>query len=104
MQMEKWRMRHLEPTQFVVRLDKKNFHFHIQVNAIKWDPQGRFLASCSDDMTLKVWCMDKDTCVHDLQAHNKEIYTIKWSCTGPGTPNPNANLVLASASFDSTGE
>ena len=48
--------------------------------------------------------MDKDTCVHDLQAHNKEIYTIKWSCTGPGTPNPNANLVLASASFDSTGE
>ena len=36
------------------------------------------------------------------QAHSKEIYTIKWSCTGPGTPNPNANLILASASFDST--
>ena len=53
-----------------------------QVNAIKWDPQGKFLASCSDDMTLKVWCMDKDTCVHDLQAHSKEIYTIKWSSTG----------------------
>jgi len=81
----------------------KSFQGHTnEVNAIKWDPQGRFLASCSDDMTLKVWCMDKDTCVHDLQAHNKEIYTIKWSCTGPGTPNPNANLVLASASFDST--
>jgi WD40 repeat protein len=46
--------------------------------------------------------MDKETCVHDLQAHNKEIYTIKWSSTGPGTNNPNANLVLASASFDST--
>ncbi len=26
--------------------------------------------------------MDKDTCVHDLQAHQKEIYTIKWSPTG----------------------
>jgi len=24
------------------------------VNAIKWDPQGNLLASCSDDMTLKV--------------------------------------------------
>jgi len=81
----------------------KSFQGHTnEVNAIKWDPQGRFLASCSDDMTLKVWCMDKDTCVHDLQAHSKEIYTIKWSCTGPGTPNPNAKLVLASASFDST--
>ena len=62
--------------------------------------------------------MDREVCVHDLQAHTKEIYTIKvntdiflsvdkhhsfqWSPTGPGTNNPNMNLVLASASFDST--
>lgn len=25
-----------------------------EVNAIKWDPSGMLLASCSDDMTLKV--------------------------------------------------
>ena len=37
------------------------------MNAIKWDPQGKFLASCSDDMTLKVWRMENDNCVHDLQ-------------------------------------
>lgn len=74
-------------------------------------------------MTLKIWSMKQDTCVHDLQvrlvthfsvhaklksknfflqAHSKEIYTIKWSPTGPGTQNPNMNLILASASFDST--
>ena len=53
-------------------------------------------------MTLKVWTMDRDNCVHDLQAHQKEIYTIKWSPTGAGSANPGANLVLASASFDST--
>jgi transducin (beta)-like 1 len=46
--------------------------------------------------------MKQDTCVHDLQAHNKEIDTIKWSPTGLGTNNPNMNLILASASFDST--
>ena len=56
-----------------------------EVNAIKWDPQGNFLASCSDDMTLKIWNMKQDSCVHDLSAHSKEIYTIKWSPTGPGT-------------------
>lgn len=39
--------------------------------------------------------MKQDTCVHDLQAHSKEIYTIKWSPTGPGTDNPNAPLILA---------
>ena len=101
----------------------KSFQGHTnEVNAIKWDPQGKFLASCSDDMTLKVcvlhivkclklttvnfiikvWTMDRENCVHDLKAHQKEIYTIKWSPTGPGTNNPNMNLVLASASFDST--
>lgn len=81
----------------------KSFQGHTnEVNAIKWDPQGKFLASCSDDMTLKIWSMDRDKCLHDLQAHQKEIYTIKWSPTGPGTNNPNMNLVLASASFDST--
>lgn len=73
-----------------------------EVNAIKWDPQGNLLASCSDDMSLKIWSMKQDTWVHDLQAHSKEIYTIKWSPTGPGTHNPNMNLTLASASFDST--
>ena len=53
-------------------------------------------------MSLKVWHMDHDLPVHNFQAHNKEIYTIKWSSTGPGTMNPNMNLMLASASFDST--
>jgi len=32
----------------------------------------------------------------------KEIYTIKWSPTGPNSANPNQKLVLASASFDNT--
>lgn len=46
-------------------------------------------------VSFQLWSMKQDTCVHDLQAHNKEIYTIKWSPTGPGTNNPNANLMLA---------
>jgi len=81
----------------------KTFQGHTnEVNAIKWDPQGRLLASCSDDMSLKIWSPSNDNCIHDLKAHDKEIYTIKWSPTGPGTNNPNRNLVLASASFDSS--
>lgn len=37
-----------------------------------------------------------------FKGHTKGIYTIKWSPTGPGTANPNLNLILASASYDST--
>lgn len=44
---------------------------------------------------FQIWSMKQDSCVHDLQAHSKEIYTIKWSPTGPGTNNPSANLMLA---------
>ncbi|VFQ90121.1 unnamed protein product [Cuscuta campestris] len=73
-----------------------------EVNAIKWDPSGSLLASCSDDSTAKIWSSKQDSCVHDLREHAKEIYTIRWSPTGPGTSNPNKQLMLASASFDST--
>ncbi|KAH8369040.1 hypothetical protein KR200_009089, partial [Drosophila serrata] len=71
----------------------KTFKGHTdEVNAIKWCPQGQLLASCSDDMTIKVWSMDIDNYCHDLHGHSKPIYTIEWS----------TNLILASASFDST--
>ena len=40
--------------------------------------------------------------MRDLTAHTKEIYSIKWSPTAPGSANPNADLQLASASFDAT--
>lgn len=73
-----------------------------EVNAIKWDPTGTLLASCSDDCTAKIWSYTTGKCVHDLRDHTKEIYTLKWSPTGPQTANPNRDLVLATASFDST--
>ncbi|OMO56545.1 hypothetical protein CCACVL1_26457 [Corchorus capsularis] len=73
-----------------------------EVNCVKWDPTGSLLASCSDDITAKIWCMKQDKYVHDLREHTKEIYAIRWSPTGPGTNNPNHPLILASASFDST--
>ncbi|XP_069148913.1 WD40 repeat-containing protein HOS15-like [Solanum lycopersicum] len=73
-----------------------------EINAIDWDPLGSLLASCSDDTTVKIWSMKQDVCLHDFREHSKEIYTIKWSPTGAGTSNPNQQLLLASASFDTT--
>ncbi|KAJ6645347.1 F-box-like/WD repeat-containing protein ebi [Pseudolycoriella hygida] len=81
----------------------KSFQGHRgEVNIVRFDPQGQLLASGSDDKTIKIWSMQQDTCVHDLQAHSNVIYTVKWSPTGPGTRNPNMNRTLASASFDGT--
>ncbi|KAG5572904.1 hypothetical protein H5410_062670 [Solanum commersonii] len=73
-----------------------------EVNAVKWDPSGSLLASCSDDTTVKIWNMEQDVFLHDFREHRKETYTIKWSPTGAGTSNPNQQLLLASGSFDCT--
>lgn len=37
-----------------LNLPSLNFAFQGEVNAIKWDPAGSLLASCSDDYTAKV--------------------------------------------------
>lgn len=73
----------------------KSFKGHTDlVRAIKWDPQRKFLASGSNDWTVKIWTMDRDNCVHDLQGHEDCVLTISWS--------PNMNPVLASGSLDNT--
>mmetsp|Transcript_7244 Transcript_7244/g.11093 ORF Transcript_7244/g.11093 Transcript_7244/m.11093 type:complete len:857 (+) Transcript_7244:48-2618(+) len=73
-----------------------------EVNAVKWDPSGTLLASCSDDCTAKVWDVgsDRKDPMQDFKSHQQEIYTVKWSPTGPGSRNPKKQPMLATASFD----
>jgi WD40 repeat protein len=81
----------------------KTFSGHAdEVNAVKWDPSGTLLASCSDDCTAKVWDVNSTSGLPkwDFKSHQQEIYTVKWSPTGPGSKNPNKPLMLATASFD----
>ena len=59
------------------------------VNGLAWSTHGDYLASCSDDKTIRVW--------HDLEptvlkGHANPVYAVRWSI----------HDVLASASFDNT--
>lgn len=52
-----------------------------EVNAVKWDPSGNLLASCSDDCTAKVWDVGRNhdsAPLFDFRSHQQEIYTVKW--------------------------
>uniref|UniRef100_A0A673J6M0 Transducin (beta)-like 1 X-linked receptor 1b n=1 Tax=Sinocyclocheilus rhinocerous TaxID=307959 RepID=A0A673J6M0_9TELE len=92
----------------------KTFQGHTnEVNAIKWDPTGNLLASCSDDMTLKVrysqpaisllmiyasfdstvrlWDAERGACIHTLTKHQEPVYSVAFSPDGRH---------LASGSFD----
>ena len=72
-----------------------------EVNAISWSPGGTFLASCSDDLTAKIWTLEEGLRA-ELTGHEKEIYTVRWTPCGPGSANPDKPLLLCSASFDGT--
>ncbi|KAJ2806846.1 Transducin beta-like [Coemansia guatemalensis] len=66
------------------------------INSIKWHPGGRYLASASDDGTVKIWSMTGDNSqqpVQDFFGHSQQVYLVRWL--------PRADkAIVASASFD----
>jgi COMPASS component SWD3 len=61
------------------------------VSSVKFSPDGRWIASCSADCTVKIWDSTTGALEHTLDGHLAGISTIAWS--------PDSNL-LASGSDD----
>ncbi|KAJ7292731.1 WD40 repeat-like protein [Mycena rebaudengoi] len=85
-----------------------------EINQIKCNPSGTHLASCSDDMTARIWKIQgihyvpddappglngasKPECVI-LQGHKHSVSTIGWCPDYPA----NTNEIVATSSFDGT--
>lgn len=91
---------HISSVQAGLNAPVKVFQGHLdEVNAVCWSPGGSLLASCSDDSTAKIWTTTEGLKL-DLRGHSKEIYSIRWTPTGPGSNNPDRPLYLCTASFD----
>ena len=64
------------------------------VNNVNYDHQGRYLASCSSDLSIKLWDINNDyLCFKTLNGHNHNISYVNF--------NPQGDLVF-SCSRDKT--
>lgn len=63
------------------------------INRIAWSPDGKYVASPSDDSTIRIWDMNTGECVRILEGHDGNVYCVAWS--------PNGQQ-LASGSSDKT--
>ncbi|GMR33236.1 hypothetical protein PMAYCL1PPCAC_03431 [Pristionchus mayeri] len=65
-----------------------------EVNVVRYDKHSDRIASCSDDMTIRVWDLHADmddALMTVVKAHDKAVYTIRWAPAG---------RLIASGGFD----
>eukprot|EP00877_Chromochloris_zofingiensis_P008010 jgi/Chrzof1/3462/Cz12g26140.t1 len=63
------------------------------VNSVAWNAQGNYLASVSDDQTVKIWDVEKGTCLRTMTGHSHYVFCCQFNPVGH---------VLATGSFDET--
>ncbi|MDJ0702624.1 MAG: GTP-binding protein [Leptolyngbyaceae cyanobacterium MO_188.B28] len=63
------------------------------IGRIAWSPDGQFLASPSNDQTIRIWNVARGECTAVLKGHTNTVFSVAWSPDGQR---------LASAAGDKT--
>jgi small GTP-binding protein len=52
------------------------------INRIAWSPDGKYLASPSEDKTIHIWDVSTGECVRVLEGHTDTVFSVAWSPDG----------------------
>lgn len=52
------------------------------IGRITWSPCGRFIASPSEDKTVRIWNAETGECLSILEGHKYSVYSVAWSPNG----------------------
>ena len=80
-------------TDFIINTVQTLSGHTYMVQSVSWSPDGKYLASCSSDETIRVWNAPTGTCIHTLTGHSGTVSSVSWSSNGK---------YIASSSHDNT--
>ena len=52
------------------------------ISDVAWHPTGKFLATASDDKTLKLWASNSGECLQTLTGHTSYVFCCAFSPKG----------------------
>lgn len=52
------------------------------IHSLALDPSGRYLASGSDDNTVRLWDVESGACFETLRGHTQGVYAVTWDAAG----------------------